>query len=184
MSPDFLYKYRKFDAYSLSSIANQAVWLAKPSSFNDPFDCAITLDQGRYKESIMHAISVSIKSEGTSTEKKEELFKLWPGDRCAFDKYRNSLKEIFQNMGVCSFSESPDILLLWSHYADNHKGFCLEYDCGDTSRLRKLVQRVLYTDSFPKISAADMTGSKKMKRLKACGLLNQNAGHMRKNGGC
>jgi hypothetical protein len=29
---------------------------------------------------------------------------------------------------ACSFSERNDSILMWSHYADNHKGFCVEYD--------------------------------------------------------
>lgn len=28
---------------------------------------------------------------------------------------------------VCSFSELNDSILMWSHYADHHRGFCLEY---------------------------------------------------------
>ena len=29
---------------------------------------------------------------------------------------------------LCSFSAINDSLLMWSHYADNHQGFCLEYN--------------------------------------------------------
>ena len=29
--------------------------------------------------------------------------------------------------GVCCFSEKKDDILMWSHYADGHKGFCLEF---------------------------------------------------------
>lgn len=32
----------------------------KPKSFNDPFDCAITVDRALYKESIIHAITVAM----------------------------------------------------------------------------------------------------------------------------
>lgn len=31
-------------------------------------------------------------------------------------------------MKVCSFCEEHTQLLMWSHYADNHKGFCIEYN--------------------------------------------------------
>jgi len=31
--------------------------------------------------------------------------------------------------GISCFSEKNDDLLMWSHYADSHKGFCLEFDC-------------------------------------------------------
>ena len=29
---------------------------------------------------------------------------------------------------VCSFSAIHDSIIMWSHYADNHKGFCVEYE--------------------------------------------------------
>lgn len=29
---------------------------------------------------------------------------------------------------VCSFSEVPDSILIWSHYRDHHRGLCMEYD--------------------------------------------------------
>lgn len=48
--------------------------------------------------------------------------------------YINSTKEFLQGLRtiaqVCSFSAIHDSILMWSHYADNHKGFCVEYDLG------------------------------------------------------
>ncbi|WP_334042398.1 DUF2971 domain-containing protein [Burkholderia ambifaria] len=37
----------------------------------------------------------------------------------------NRMKDAFK---VCSFSERVDSTLMWSHYANYHKGFCIEYD--------------------------------------------------------
>ena len=31
-------------------------------------------------------------------------------------------------MGILCFSEHCDDILMWSHYSDGHKGFCLEFD--------------------------------------------------------
>jgi hypothetical protein len=31
------------------------------------------------------------------------------------------------NVGVCSFSEISDDILMWSHYADAHRGICLRF---------------------------------------------------------
>lgn len=159
-TPEYLYKYRPFNAYALSCIANHSIWLAKPESFNDPFDCAITLDKSLYKDSIIHAISASMNTSASIKREKEKLFTLWPGDVEAFETLRNSIKELTQNMGICSFAESPDTLLLWSHYADHHRGFCVEYN-SKNNKLSKLAQKVRYTDSVPKISAADLDGPNK-----------------------
>ncbi|WP_321279179.1 DUF2971 domain-containing protein [Marinifilum fragile] len=41
---------------------------------------------------------------------------------------QNIRQESFSKIGVCCFSKNNSNLLMWSHYADNHQGFCLEFD--------------------------------------------------------
>ena len=36
-------------------------------------------------------------------------------------RYKKGLK-------VCSFTEVNDSIIMWSHYGDQHRGFCIEYD--------------------------------------------------------
>ncbi|MEL7665575.1 MAG: DUF2971 domain-containing protein [Methanosarcina mazei] len=31
------------------------------------------------------------------------------------------------SIGVCCFSEAPESILMWSHYADNHQGICISF---------------------------------------------------------
>jgi hypothetical protein len=40
----------------------------------------------------------------------------------------NIRKESFSKIGVSCFSKNNLNLLMWSHYADSHQGFCLEFD--------------------------------------------------------
>lgn len=58
------------------------------------------------------------------------------------DKYRSKLK-------VSSFSEDNKSLLMWAHYANNHKGFCIEYDLSsmdDKENLKKYLFPVQYSN--------------------------------------
>ena len=153
--PDNLYKYQTLSAHSLASLANQTIWLAKPASFNDPFDCALTLDRAKYKESVMHAITVALERAEPQGLKHEHLRDIWPGDAEAFEEFRDRLRNLFQHAGICSFSSLPDHLLMWSHYASHHQGFCVEYDCREGTNLRKMARPVQYMDSVPSLSAAD-----------------------------
>lgn len=55
-------------------------------------------------------------------------------------KYRNSIDiDKFQNyldyFGVVSFTETKDNLLMWSHYAEEHKGIVVEFNIEDTDPL-------------------------------------------------
>lgn len=160
LNTELLYKYRCYNAYSLANLANETVWLSKPKSFNDPFDCAITLDRDTYKQSMIDAIIVAMERTQQKNSREKELFKERPGDRDAFEALRDGVKDLFQNIGICSFSAVPDHILMWSHYADHHKGFCVEYDCREGTKLKELAQPVTYSESFPKVSASDLVGDR------------------------
>ena len=41
---------------------------------------------------------------------------------------------ISEHMGVACFSEEKSSLLMWSHYAENHAGYCLEYRTDDIKK--------------------------------------------------
>jgi hypothetical protein len=53
---------------------------------------------------------------------------------------------------ICSFSEVSDSILMWSHYADHHRGFCVEYDLEALSDpnhfFRRNLYPVLYSSDF------------------------------------
>lgn len=153
--PDFLYRYQSLSAYSLASLVNNTIWLAKPTTFNDPFDCAITLDRQKYKQSVMHAVSVAMERAKPEGLKPEHLYDIWPGDQEAFEEFRSRLSEMVLKFGICSFSATSNHLLMWSHYANYHRGFCVEYDSREGTLLRQLAQKVNYEDSVPSLTAAD-----------------------------
>jgi hypothetical protein len=44
---------------------------------------------------------------------------------------------------VCSFSGTPHSIIMWSHYADEHRGFCIEYDTESLPQ-EHLFVRMLY----------------------------------------
>ncbi len=61
-------------------------------------------------------------------------FELWscdhrdPAQRVAFRRWKRDMSTQF---GMLCFSAGWDSPLLWSHYADRHRGICLGFDIGD-----------------------------------------------------
>jgi len=52
---------------------------------------------------------------------------------------------------LCSFSEIDDSVLMWSHYADYHRGFCLEYPITDLLSgdiRRRMLFPIVYSDQL------------------------------------
>ena len=162
-----LYKYQTLSAYSLASLVNNTVWLANPSSFNDPFDCAVTLDRKKFMESLEHAITRIGQQARPQDLAGKDLTGVRPGDAEAYDEYRNGIKALLQEMGVLCLSEVPDNMLMWSHYANHHRGFCVEYDFGEDTELKKIAHAVRYSGSIPSFSAADMVGPNRSESFEA-----------------
>lgn len=64
---------------------------------------------------------------------------------------RNYLKdELGKDKGILCFSKSWEDPLLWSHYADKHRGVCLGFDVQDD-----YLTPVIYTATFPKFERTD-----------------------------
>lgn len=66
----------------------------------------------------------------------------------AFMDYKNKLS-------IACFSESNDNILMWAHYANNHKGYCIEYSMRDIlEKCQCYVLPVLYQKTKPLIEEA------------------------------
>ena len=62
-------------------------------------------------------------------------------------------KILDQSFGVLCLSECPDDILLWSHYADSHRGLCLEFDVAGYSGVFPRLHAVKYANEYPDISS-------------------------------
>jgi hypothetical protein len=132
---DKLYKYRTVNDYSLKAIKDHYIWLASPDKFNDPFDCHLSDDYIVYDE---------YSKEDDETGLLENYNKKY---------YENVIYPAFLKNGIGCFCEASDVILLWSHYAANHTGFCLEYDLSICNEdLKSIFHKVNYTMEYPKLN--------------------------------
>lgn len=102
--PSKLYKYVPADRIDI--LENASVRFTPPAVFNDPFEILPTLVRTyfyRDRAKIGH-------------------------DQLAFAQDRKHADDIRARTAVLSLTEAPDHLLMWSHYADQHRGFVLEFD--------------------------------------------------------
>lgn len=98
-----LYKYAKFNEYSLKVLINKWIWYPAAKSLNDPFEFSFTLT-----ESSVYGMHIDDES---------------------LQEAENEMK----SMGVLSLSESCTNILMWAHYSDNYSGFCIGFDRNDDS---------------------------------------------------
>ena len=128
-----LYKYRVFNEYSLSMLINSEMWVPKPEAFNDPFDCSLWPGAPKTTEDGMHQLFQVIDElyspEKASTMKCEiaEDNRERPVIEVHDESLLDHMKEA-ENSGVFSLTEKNDNIQMWSHYAGEHKGFCIEFE--------------------------------------------------------
>lgn len=141
----FLYKYRPFGVSSLRALCDGEVYYSDPKEFNDPLDCSPTLINDvelDELESLCHKMIMN-KSGKESADKEIQNYRYLSteyGDykvdkevaayyvRMIADEVKRQLDLIMKSRGVFSLASQWDSPLMWSHYADQHKGICIEYD--------------------------------------------------------
>ena len=138
-TPSILYKYRFFDpdGYHLRMIKDAEIWFASAQSFNDPFDSSLQFDfDGVNTELAEKWARKAVERDSphlTQAERNDvaarELskFRSDPAARLTwFKKYYSDTN--YKTFGICSLTPIPDSLLMWGHYANGHKGFCVGID--------------------------------------------------------
>lgn len=138
--PNRVYKYRTFSEFSLTNFRNDTLWATNPANFNDPFDSISIEKDISLKElddilrTATEQMTIDDKSNGVykgiydtyksivspeEQEKLEALFKIF--SQVLTERTQYTFK-------VACLSETNTSVLMWSHYSNDHKGFCIEYN--------------------------------------------------------
>lgn len=144
-----LFKYYPIAKNQISALAQRKLWYSKPAGFNDPFDTRFYVDGELRKyvnvndtTKINHAFNENMSS--AVVKKKVSLEQ----------DLINFTKEI-EDLGILSLAESNKNLLMWAHYADDHKGMCLEFTRKKNNLFSddKSVHKIHYSESHPTLRA-------------------------------
>ena len=166
--PDILYKYRCWDdPYQKRILTDNEIYLASADQFNDPFDSTLPY---RFIEDDLTPENIYIKLHELGREQwpnisEEELQQkcyerqmsgifengqYWKGD------YEDHKKEMNTKFGILSLTSKNSNLLMWSHYSNSHRGFCIGFD---KYILFKVIYGtlgpVIYSNEFPSVGLFD-----------------------------
>jgi len=127
--------------------------------FNDPFDSRgrrsfeFTSDE----ELIKRFVPLECSRQNISEDEAVAYLKDMISSEMRRMGYLNANSALFQKLvlqgfGICCFSEIPNDILMWSHYAGGHTGFCLEFARADDNFLG-YARKVTYPedDEFPSV---------------------------------
>lgn len=158
ITPENLYRYRACNENNFTALQENKFLLTKPTLFNDPYDSLLFIDRQKIINDLTQNQEFDIVEKlQNDAEFKEEQMQLLGEDfvekHSALQPFKNSkekeiynqisnkiytkfvdqlidesLKAMKQSSLVACLSEDFESILMWSHYADNHKGFVLNYN--------------------------------------------------------
>lgn len=159
-TPQFLFKYRNWsDCYHKKLITDLELFFASPMSFNDPFDFQITYRYDKLtreeRKEIYKKKLINLGYSGSELEKQSDfLADNGPlADPANIARAQaNQRDKMNASFGVVSLSSVSDSILMWSHYANNHKGFCVGFNARlFIEDLQSSLHSVTYEESYPEI---------------------------------
>lgn len=95
-------------------LKNREFYFSDPKHFNDPADCRI----GIY-DALKTAVNLAEKEDSTVKSKLQQLG--------ALDNLFRQIENDVKRSAVFSLSREENNVLMWSHYADSHKGFSVGF---------------------------------------------------------
>jgi len=174
-----LYHYQDFDLNSsddhagrlLDILQNHRIYCSSPANFNDPWDCKpffdpALLDDPDARRASAEAL-ISTRTGGPELDHIDDRLRRDPDFlRFLFPKFSANLSEfITTRWGVYCLTPEPGSTLMWSHYARNHKGICIEF----SARANKfaMATQILYQKEYPQFLLHDPNSTNVMLIVKS-----------------
>lgn len=124
------YKYVKYDQGSLKRLTEGTLKYTSPLDFNDPFDCrpyytkADVEDIKKSKSKLIKRIADTRKlSPAKRIQSKHKI----AAELRSFIGTEKHLTGLLSKVGVLCLAKDPTQILMWSHYAEYHTGFVVEF---------------------------------------------------------
>lgn len=184
-----LYKYLHPDRIDV--LKNRSIRFSPPNAFNDPFEFKpvisniasdeyvndyVKVNLGSIVESELSKIPKHVRDLIPSSkvqEFSESYFKNNPLQfNTLMDEAKDKLSTVLslkfnELIGVLSLTEKPDNLLMWSHYAESHTGYCISFNSNHSFFNRKRsekdefyhLRKVEYLTHRPSKHLVDMNGT-------------------------
>jgi len=155
-----LYKYKDCNVLHLRNlIVDSCFYMSSRHQLNDPFDIRSVIDfidGGIDRPAYLKKLFAQFNTRHKS---RKEISRRLNSPAVIEQEIKNHLNKAIDSTGVHSFAASPRSLLMWSHYADSHKGVCLVYETAKDLDTFVKALPVEYSKLFPVIQySQDIAG--------------------------
>lgn len=141
-----VYKYRGGSfKRDLQSLKNDTFWASNTKQLNDPYEGFISIKD--YQQQLNNPKNIFSQHRTNLTLIEQSL--------------KNIIDMKDTKLGILSLSKRYDDELLWAHYANSHKGFCIEYDLDRLLSKQNPKHRffdIQYSDKIPNLDFSQLLG--------------------------
>ena len=106
-----VYKYRSGNSNDLTALKRNYFWAPDANNLNDPCETLLLSDK--------------------IIQQADVISRVFNKNAVAYNNFlaaEEKFKENIKNVGIYSLSQTYNHELLWAHYANSHKGYCVEYE--------------------------------------------------------
>ena len=158
--PTRVYKYRAWNCYTCRLFTHNELYFTCPLDFDDPYDCKITpIAVGSDEQWTEHLIRILPRKwpDWAAHQIEDEAKRLVADGKHKTEEFQENQR---RNMiarqakaGVLCLSAKRDSILMWSQYADYHRGVCVEFAHGEDQAFLGL--KVCYRDEPTRVNSLD-----------------------------
>jgi len=181
--PQYLYRYLSINSkYHQRIITKSSLYLSSVQQLNDPFEGRIYPLLNYSKQQMLEIVcrqAAKLRSAGQFAAAEKMRTEGIRNVEIAFQS-ESTKTQLFESMisgahsnpdfpvnrtGVVCFSETNDNILMWSHYSDSHRGYCIQIEPLSDEKIWKSLYKVSYADEYPRFvfeSSSDHTAWREM----------------------
>lgn len=154
----FLYRYYRFDNYTEKIFTSNEIYFQIPSKFDDPLDSKLSYVLKGTKEEKQRFLkrNLLLARPDLTYQDINEISAEPSNIEKFFDVFCKRQNERRDELGIYCLTTLKDNILMWTHYSDNHKGFCVEFDSQNYEFFQQALP-VEYSKVMPTLNVLDIT---------------------------
>lgn len=170
-APPALYRYRCGSEWDIENLKEDSLWLSTLKEYNDPFENRIFIDFKAIADDLICKDKELIEMmHFRHIDQQNSIYKKYITDVMSMgEKLLDELEMKRNRLFTACFSETNSSLLMWAHYANSHKGFCIGYQFKDIiEKFGVNIFPITYSNDFLKIDSYDLFCDHHEIFIKAC----------------
>ncbi len=147
-----LLKFCAPNAHSLENLRNRAIYCQHYAAFNDPFEFWARVYQGIPSlEKERARFIAAIREWGFEEDRLQDALEHSTEYFEGLVDAQPDFRAMYDGMRIACFGSDADNLLMWSHYADGLRGFCIVFDENEIEKAAPegWIADVAYMDNPP-----------------------------------